>query len=448
MKNLTQQFADGLYDLAEKEFPEIVLDEAKKCLLDYLGVTFVGANMLREKSINALNNLDNQGSASIIGLGIKAATLDAILFNGIHSHIAELDDGHRVAMMHPGAPIISALLPIAQQKNILGEDFLKGIILGYEASIRLASALQPSLKEKGFHGTGIAGTIGVAIAIATALRFSKDQFQNAIAAASTSASGILKVIKDISELKPYNVGNAAQSGYVAAMLAYSGFKGSYDTFGGNLGFLSMYSNHVKEQFLEFKESDVFSILKIYRKPYAACRHCHSPIDAALQLKEVHQIKAEHIKSINVKTYSFGVAGHEHTDIVGINSAKMSTPFCIAAALTKGSANLSEFTEETISDKAILSLTKKITVEADDALTALVPQKRAAIVSIETNEGVTFTKQVDYPKGEPENPISDIQLEEKFISLMQYSGKTKSEYQSIINIVKNVESEFYKLFHYI
>src|SRR5690606_25240829 len=106
-----------------------------------------------------------------------------------------------------------------------------------------------------------------------------------------------------------------------------------------------------------------------------------------------------------------------------NSAKMSTPYSIAVALVKGKAGLSEFTQETINDKDILSLTQKVTVVSDDELTALVPQKRAAIVSVTTKDGQVATERVDYPKGEPENPISDDELKEKFISLMQFSGKS-------------------------
>src|SRR5690606_5641480 len=163
--------------------------------------------------------------------------------------------------------------------------------------------------------------------------------------------------------------------------------------------------------------------------------CHSPIEASLILKEKYSLKIENIKSVHVKTYFLGVAGHEHTDIVGINSAKMSTPYSIAVALARGKAGLSEFTQETINDKDILAITQKITVVTDDELTALVPQKRAAIVSVETKEGQVVTQRIDYPKGEPENPISDDELKEKFISLMQFSGKSVEDSKSIIQVIE-------------
>ncbi len=448
MKNLTDQFTEGLYTLSQQDFSDKVIKEAKRCLLDYLGVTLAGANMLKCKSASAIDVLGETGAIAVVGLRKSSSIQNAILFNGIHAHVVELDDGHRVAMMHPGAPVISALLPLVQQKNISGDDFLKAIILGYEAAVRLACALQPSLKEKGFHGTGIAGTIGATVAIATALKFTKQQLKDAVAAATTSASGILKVIKDISELKPFNVGNAAQNGYISAMLAFSGFKGPYDTLGGKLGFLSMMSDNYNEQYLQFSEHDALAVLGIYRKPYAACRHCHAPIEAALRIKDRYQLDVKNIKSVNVKTYYWAVAGHEHTKIVGINSAKMSIPYSIAVALIKSKAGLPEFTDEIISDEEILLLTQKISVEADEELTALAPGKRAAMISVETKEGLRLTQRVDYPKGEPENPVSEEELEDKFITLAHYAGKDRSACENIIQIVNDLETDCPRLFQYL
>jgi len=446
LKNLTEHFVNGLYDLAHTPLPEEVISQAKQCVLDYIGVTIAGASILQRKSSTALENINSTGELTLIGLPHKASILEAILFNGIHSHVVELDDGHRAAMMHPGAPILSALFSVAEQRKISGEDFIKGVVLGYESSIRLAKALQPSLKQKGFHGTGIAGTIGVAVAIATALHFDKKQFKDAVSAATTSASGILKVIKDVSELKPYNVGNAAQSGYTAAMLALSGFSGPIDSFEGKLGFLSMMSDNIREEYLNVENNGVWEILKIYRKPYAACRHCHSPIEAALVLKETHKIDFRQIKSIHVDTYSLAVAGHEHTEIVSVNSAKMSTPYSVAVALVSGDAGLSQFTSQSITQSDVLELAKKVMVSDNEELSALVPEKRAAIVQIKMLSGEKFSQRVDYPKGEPENNISDQELVYKFESLLAFAGNKNAK--QLIEIIRNLEKDLSKIFQYL
>ncbi len=448
MENTLDQFVDGIYEISQQDFSPYVYSEAKKCLLDYLGVTFAGAYEIKTQSQVALRNFNEHGKIPVIGLCEKSSLQNAILFNGIHSHVIELDDGHRVAMLHPGAPVFSALIPVAFKHNISGSGFLKGVIMGYEASVRLASAMQPSMKEKGFHGTGIAGAVGVAVAIANSLNFTKAQLKNAISAATTSASGILKIIKDISEFKPYNVGNAAQSGYTAAMLALSGFKGPYDTFGGKHGFLSIFSDNIKSEHLTFRNTDKLSINTIYRKPYAACRHCHAPIEAALNIKQNHNINTDNIREIEVRTYNLAVSGHDHNEIAGMNSAKMSIPYSVAVALIRSKAGINEFKEETINDNNILSLAKKIIVNADDELSKLTPAKRSAILNISTENNDLYSERVDYPKGEPENPLTDKELEDKFISLALFSGKTTMEIQNIISIVSNLETDFHKLLEYL
>jgi len=444
--NITDKLIDDLYIMARSDIPIDVLKEAKNCLLDYLGVTFAGAKMLRGKTAELLDAFDtSEGKAVVIGTGRKVSVSIASLVNGMHAHVAELDDGERFGMFHPGAPIISALLPIAQQKKISGTALLNGIVVGYEAAIRLGGALQPALKDRGYHATGVCGTIGAAVAIGVALDFSKQQLKDAFSAATTSASGILKVIKDVSELKPYNVGHAAQSGASAAMMAFAGLRGPLDVLGGNLGFLSIMSDNANLSSLAKREDGKFGIQRVYRKPYAACRHCHSPIEASLLLKERYRLAIQDIRSVQVNTHFWAVGGHEHTQIEGVNSAKMSIPYSVAVALAKGKAGLSEFTEAYIADETIRSLTKKVRVSVDDALTQLVPDKRAAIVEIETIDGERLMERVDLPKGEPETSLSDAELVDKFESLAQYAGKEQKDIDQIVDSIWNIETKSIELY---
>lgn len=444
--NLTEVLIDDLYNRSQSDIPPEVLKEAKNCLLDYLGVTFAGARMTEAKTRNLLSEIEvSSALVTIIGIDQRASLFLAALINGMHSHVAELDDGERFGMFHPGAPIISALLPIAEQKRLSGQDLLKGIVIGYEAAIRLARALQPGMKDRGYHATGICGTIGAAIAIGTSLCFSKQELKNAFSAAATSASGILKVIRDVSELKPYNVGQAAQNGISAAMMSLAGFQGPVDVLGGELGFLSIMADKVNLDRLIHREDNQFGIRHVYRKPYAACRHCHAPIEASLLLKAQFRLEVEDIKSIKVRTYFWAVGGHEHTQIEGVNSAKMSIPYSVAVALATGAAGLNEFSEACIADQTIDALTKKVTVEVDDTMTQLVPQKRAAVVEITTMEGQQFSKRIDLPKGEPETPLSNEELVNKFSSLAQYSGRGEADINQIIDAVWNVETDSTRLY---
>lgn len=169
---------------------------------------------------------------------------------------------------------------------------------------------------------------------------------------------------------------------------------------------------------------------IYQKPYAACRHCHPSIEAALHIRQLSGFDINAVESIQVDTYKLAVGGHEHTDIKGVNSAKMSIPYSLAVALFTGRAGLDEYTDDYISNKDVLAVTEKVSVKDVDELTELCPQKRVAIVTVKTSNG-DYCERVDYPKGEPENPLSREELEEKFRGLAMYGGLSKKECDEVI-----------------
>ncbi len=445
---LTDYFIDGVYSLTAKNFSETTLIQAKQCLLDYIGVTLAGTKILSEKGSALLNDLGSPcGDATVIGFDRKTDIHTAVICNGLSSHVAELDDGHRFGMMHPGAPIISALLPVVEVKHLSKNDLLRGLIIGYETTLSLASMMQPYLKERGLHATAICGTIGAAAAIASALCFSKSQMKDAISAAAISAGGLLKAIEDGSELKPYNVGQAAHNGLIAAIMARAGFKGPDDVFSGPYGYLAVLTGK-PELTAEPVGDEPNFFEQVYFKPYAACRHCHAPIDAAFALKTKNDISIDMIDEIEVKAYQGAVERHDHTDILNISSAKMSIPFSVAVALFTGRAGITEFTNEHIHNPALIQLVKTVKVQADPELSALVPGLRPAILRITTQDGQSYQARVDLPKGEPENPLSLQELVQKFTSLAIFGGKSASQAEAIIQSVWNDQEDLSGLFNLI
>jgi len=445
MLTITDRFIDDLYKLSFVRFDKDVYEQAKKCLLDYLGVTIAGCQIMKNKTDELYNHIAKEtGAISLIGFNKKASVLEAALINGMNAHVAELDDGERFGMIHPGAPIFSALLPAAQKFQIAANQFLKGVIIGYETAIRMARALQPALKDKGFHATGICGTVGAAIAVGIAMNFTKKQLKDTLSAAVTSASGLIKVIKDSSEMKPYNVGLAAQNALNSVLLVKAGFEGPDDILDGEKGFLSVFTGKYDAKQIFKSANEIPAIMGIYRKPYAACRHCHAPIEAAIRLREQYKIKVQDIQSINVKTYRWAVEGHDHTEITGINSAKMSIPYSVAIALKTGKATIQEFMPEWISDESVSALTEKVNVFSDDDLTALAPQKRVAMVELIMTNGNCLNERIDYPKGEPETPMSVNNIEEKFYSLAFFANLERKISEAIVQYVWNIETDLKKL----
>ena len=133
------------------------------------------------------------------------------------------------------------------------------------------------------------------------------------------------------------------------------------------------------------------------------------------MREQYNLRPECINSVTVYTYKLAICGHEHTVIPGVSSAKLSTPFSVALALVKGSAGFLDYSEENVRNQEILALARKVAVLEDTALTSLSPGVRAARVVVTTDDGV-WEKQVDYPKGEPENPAGREELLSRMATL--------------------------------
>ena len=280
------------------------------------GVALAGATILKDKEQKVLESLDELGSCHVFCSDKTTSVNIAALLNGISAHVIELDDGHRIGMLQLGAPIISALLAVAEKENLSSHDFLSGIIVGYEVAIRLACAVQPGCKLKGYHATGTCGTVGAAMGIAAALHFDLGQMKSAFSAACTSAAGLLEMIEGDTEMKPYNAGRAAMDGVMAAYIGKARFKAPEDALGGKRGFLKVMTDEPKMEYLTEFDGEKYMIETIYMKPYAACRHCHPSIEAALNIRNQLGFDINEIEEIHVDTYKLAVAGHDHTEIKG------------------------------------------------------------------------------------------------------------------------------------
>lgn len=445
---MTDCFLKNLMNISRDSVPDRVFIQARNCFIDYLACTLAGAKEFYAKDLAYIDSLNSDnGNSTVIGFERKCSLQTAALVNGMNSHIMELDDGHRKGAVHVGGTIFSALFPVAEQENLSIQDFLYGAIIGYEVTIRLACAVQPGNKLRGYHATGTCGTVGATMAIAAALHFDFDQMKSAFSAAVTSAAGVLEMQEDNADMKPLNVGRAAMDAIAAAYLGKARFKAPVDALGGKRGFLKVMTDEPRTSFLKDFDSNSFGIMSIYNKPYASCRHTHSAIDATITIRKKNNLNFKSISSILVETYKLAIAGHDHTKIPGISSAKMSIPYSVAIALITGNAGLDAFSEKYVTDKDVLDLTSKVKVIEKEDLSALCPQKRASIVTVNAN-GEQFTERSDYPKGEPENPLTEEEFKQKVFSLLKYTGKDYKSINNIWNIVLNNSWNFNELLNLI
>lgn len=424
---MTDKFINGLINLSTQGFSETVSGKAKSVLLDYFGVAVGGRKYLKEKHPELVANAPSKA-----------------FLNGFAAHVLELDDGHRLGMIHLGASIVTAVIDAADKNKLKSDDVLRGVLMGYEVAVRCACALQPGHKERGYHVSGTCGTIGAAMGIAFACSYNKEQLKSTLACAVSSAAGVLEIQEQASELKPYNLGRAAMAGVVSAQVGRLALPGPDDILGGKRGFIAALTDTPKPEFLTDFSGEEFCIERIYQKVHAACRHCHPAIDATIDMRNDLALKPEQIDHIEVRTYKLAVGSHDHVDIMGISSAKLSTPYAVALAIVKGSAGYADYNEDSLNDYWIKNLTCKVSVIEDENLTAQSPAVRGARVTIYLKDGNVFEAPCLYPKGEPENPMSQEELDGKFKGLAIYGGLSLAECDEVIEEIKNDNFDINKI----
>lgn len=422
--NLTDIFVETLYTLKCRPIPAEIELEARKCLMDEVGTMLAGAELQKEK-LNAYLDCFTGEDATVVSLGRKASLQNAALANGISGHSYDFDDGHRFSTVHLGSTVIPPVLAVCEKENLGMDAVIRGIVIGYETSIRLGRCIQPSHRARGFHSSGTVGAVGAAMGVAAALDFDKELFKATMAAALSSAGGINEMMENVSTMKPFNIGRAAHDGVTAAYVAKAGFRGPYDPMLGTFGFLHGACDEYDASVLSLETDDSFNITGGYHKPYACCRHTHGAVYAATKAVWDNNVDWHDVADIYIRMYGQGVKGHTHTAVPGPVAGKMSTPFCIGLCLKTGKISIDSFTDATLKDPDILALSELVHIDPDDEMSSWVPNKRAANATVTTKDGKKFFCQADYAPGEPELPMTIEDYRKKLTELATSSGKSQA-----------------------
>ena len=437
MMNCTDSFINDIDRVFNEPVPPKVLKRAKYAFLDYLCVTLAGAEYNRKKTEKYIKLLDTDGGRfKVLGFDETASLTDAVFINGLSAHSLDYDDGTNAGIIHLGAPIFSALISICEKYDIDNELFYKSVIAGYEASFSIAYSIQPIHKNRGYHATGTCGVIGATLALCYALGYDEKEKKNALSTAVMASSGMLKVLDEGSELKPFNVAKTAMLSVISAQMAKSGFLGPEDPFGGYRGFFSMMVGDENQTLYKPLSEGIYAIERAYVKPYAACRYCHPAIECAVGLREdllKDGIDTDRITKTDIKTYKLAVSGHDHKDIINVASAKMSIPFSVAVALTFGKAGLREYSADVITSDTVRKIIGTVTVEDDELISTEFPQKQIAEVKLSVGDRI-YSRRVEFPKGEPENPLTDSEFLDRFRDMCRYAGKEDNLIEKVYEAV--------------
>ena len=360
--NVTQELCEAIREMDYESLPQDVVNEAKLCLLDWLGVTLGGANEPLTKILMEIAEATGGiEQASIIGHNKKDSVLNAALINGSASHALDFDDVHFQMMGHPTVPVMPALLALAEDRKYGGRDFLTAFVAGFEAECRIGSSVFPIHYQQGYHATSTLGRFGAAVACAKLLGLDPKRMNYGIGLAGTQAAGLKQVFGTMA--KPFHAGKAAMDGLLSALLAEKEFTCSDDILAGEMGFCQVLSPEANPEVITDDFGKDYAIRNVMFKRHASCFETHPTIDAVLGLRD--EVDVENVSEINVQATPVAVqiAGKPEPK-TGLEG-KFSVAYCAALALADGETGEDHFTDEKVCSDRMVSLYKKIKVESND-----------------------------------------------------------------------------------
>ena len=418
MSTLSEQLFDAVQNARD-----VPREMAEKLLIDVAGLCVAAR---RTDYVRAsLAGWEASGGCTAIGHSRTLDAAGAAFVNGTAAHGEDFDDTFEGGPVHAGAVIVPAVLAIAERNKIEGRDALRGIAVGAEVMCR-ASLVAPQLIHKaGFHPTAVLGAMGAAAAAATALRFSKTQFVNALGTAGSMAAGIIEYLAEGAWTKRMHPGWAAQSGIRAADLARAGFVGPRAVFEGTHGLFHGFARTTQGDWDKlvggFGEHWVANSLAF--KLYACGTMTQPYVDCARRLAE-KGVRAEEV----VEMVCEAAEGTLHRLWEPLADkqrppnayfAKFSQPYCIAAGFVLGHAGLEAFTEERVRDERLRSLAAKVRYEIDPDNPY--PDEFTGHVRARLKDGRTLEERQGHLRGGRNEPLSRVDIEEKFRLNCAYGG---------------------------
>jgi 2-methylcitrate dehydratase PrpD len=405
--------------------PPQTREHAVRSVLDWLGSAVAGSFEVPARLAQRVaSSWGSGGDATMVGVGASPAGAAAFA-NGVAAHILELDDVHKGSTLHGGAPVISAALAAAERAHADGRSFLAAVAVGYECALRIGEAVNPS-HYRYWHPTGTCATFGAAAAAAWIMRLPAPQFLDALGSAGTQAAGLWEFNADGTMSKHLHPGKAAFNGLLAADLAAAGFTGASRILEGDRGFLRAMSTSEDLAAITEGLGASWKISENCYKLHSCCGHTHSAIDVAIGLASSRRWNAdevvEQVAAIQIDTYGPGFDIVSQMNPRTPYQAKFSIAYVVAAALLERRVGLEQFSDDRfgpsgVRHAAIATLLARTRVSVDPALTAKYPGAWPGRVTLTLSDGTRLGALQDYPRGNPENPVSTNELEAKFLALV-------------------------------
>ena len=398
------------------------LREAKRYLLDSIGCALGGYLQHDVKiALTVFEEIGAKGPATVIGSGRKLDVVSASLLNALMVRVMDYNDIYwKQDPSHP-SDIIPAAIAACERQGTDGRELAVGICIGHEFEQRLCEAAFPGVRERGWHHATLTAFVSPIVA-GRALHLSWEKIQHAIGIAASHHATLGAVTAGkLTMMKNTVDPMATQAGVFAALLAEKGYTGPEHVIDGKEGLVHCFGPEWKLNILTDGLGASWRITQCGMKAFPTEALTHAPISAVLDIVRSNNLEPRDIAQVHIRSL------HKAADILADPSkydprsketADHSLPYVIAAAIVDRNVTPAQFTDAKIMNPVIREQLHKVKVVADPEVEKLFPALQRVIVKLTTTDGRTFDKQLDYPKGDPRNPLSDVEVEAKFDALAE------------------------------
>ena len=439
VEGLTRRFAQTVFDMQFDKLPADVLQKAKLIIRDGLG-NQMAASAISDPARSLITMVREWGGkeeATVVGYGFRVPAPMAAMCNAMLGHGVELDDAHGSGLIKAGSVLVPTLMALAEANGKSGKDVIVALVAGYEVAVRIAKAINPGHRQRGYHTTGTVSAIGAAAAGAKLLGCDVDAIASAIGLGAMQSAGIQSYLDDPCMAKPFSPGKAAFNGTLAAVMASRGFTGPKKALECNEGFFNAYCEDIRVSDLFEGLGERYAIMEVGFKPHAACRYAHGPIDLAQQFFHDDGIRLEDVEQINVSMCELSIRQASKPKPPNLNAAMGSTQFGVALALERGRNGLREYWDGFQAKAVHTAAGERTTLICEPAYGVT---GRQAAVELKLKNGKTLRREQPEPKGEPNNPMTDVELADKFTGLVRMVKTAPDLGGELSGMLMNLERE--------
>jgi 2-methylcitrate dehydratase PrpD len=442
---LAETLARFVQGASYETIPLRIREKARLHLIDSIGVGLASAGLRFAKIAHAGLGRFGAGIHAVIGMPERLPLRDAALLNGMLIHGIEFDDTSILGRIHPSASCLPAALGAAEMSGASGRRLLEAYVLGVECAIRIGAAAKGGFSPAGFNATGVVGGFGAAIAAGKLFGLSADQLASTLGIVYSTAAGNREFVASDAWTKRMDPGWAAVAGITSASLGNAGFVGPRSALDGRFGLFRVYLEHeVTTQDLAVVTEGLgeqwrFGALSLKALP--SCYFNHPVINSTIAIVKRYDLSPGAIRAITVclpRAAIDTVCEPKASKLApgDMAGALFSAYYNVASAAVRRRLTLDELTAEALRDPQVLALAEKVNYVVDAEATF--PRHYSGAVEIETMDGRTYSDREDVNKGSAENPMSEAEVEAKFLANACRALSTERA-EALLCALRNIET---------